>query len=212
MMKLKTEREINKICRYEKQWKIKTSAEKFKIIPIAQYGDKKFTIEGKEITSSKEGKVLGLTIQSTGIIKHATKNRQKATGVLNKLRRFANLTTKLKTTLVKTLILPVLEYPPIPQCSLSQSQKKETQRVQNKAIRFINHNEDRQTMEQLHRKYNLTPLNVSIHNKAIKTWHLMEYTQRNTFDRLKQQQQRSHKWFPKTTDIINNPQPNPIIT
>ena len=36
MMKAKVEREIEIISKFERKWKIKTSEEKFKIIPIAQ--------------------------------------------------------------------------------------------------------------------------------------------------------------------------------
>ncbi len=122
MMKVKVEREIDRINRYEKKWKIKTS-EKFKIIPMAQHKTKQFTITGKNIDTSKEGKLLGLKLQRTGLIGHVTDKIQKENGILSKLKRFNNLTPKLKTTLVKTLLLPVIEYPPIPLCSISKSQK-----------------------------------------------------------------------------------------
>ncbi len=35
MMKLKAERAIDRMSRYERKWKIKTSEEKLKIIPLA---------------------------------------------------------------------------------------------------------------------------------------------------------------------------------
>ncbi len=60
MMKIKVEREIDRINRYEKKWKIKTSEEKFKIIPMAQYKTEQFTINGKNINTSRDGKLLGL--------------------------------------------------------------------------------------------------------------------------------------------------------
>ncbi len=47
MMKMKVEREIDRINRYEKKWKIKTSEEKFRIIPIAQYKTKQFIVNVK---------------------------------------------------------------------------------------------------------------------------------------------------------------------
>ncbi len=40
-MKRMVEREIGRINKYEKKWKIRTSEEKFKIIPIAQYKQQK---------------------------------------------------------------------------------------------------------------------------------------------------------------------------
>ncbi len=61
MMKLKVEREINRINRFEKKWKIKTSKEKFKIIPIAHH-TKNIVVSGKELDTSKEGKLLWLRV------------------------------------------------------------------------------------------------------------------------------------------------------
>ncbi len=47
MIKIKVEREIERINKYERKWKIQTSEEKFKIIPIAQYKDMKIKVNGK---------------------------------------------------------------------------------------------------------------------------------------------------------------------
>ena len=47
MMKLKVEREIERINKFERKWKTKTSEEKFKIIPIAQYKGNKINVNGK---------------------------------------------------------------------------------------------------------------------------------------------------------------------
>ncbi len=48
MLKVKVEREIERINRYEKKWKIKTSEEKSKVIPVAQYKVKQFKINGEK--------------------------------------------------------------------------------------------------------------------------------------------------------------------
>ncbi len=50
MMKFKVEREINKINRFKKKWKFKTSQEKFKILPIVQH-TKNIVIHGKELNT-----------------------------------------------------------------------------------------------------------------------------------------------------------------
>ncbi len=57
-MKLKLEREINRINRFEKKWKMKTSQEKFKIIPIAQY-TKNIVVNGKELIPAKKANYWG---------------------------------------------------------------------------------------------------------------------------------------------------------
>ncbi len=58
MMKRKVEIEIERISKYERAWKIQTSEEKFKIIPIAQYKTKKIIVNGKEVETCNEGKFL----------------------------------------------------------------------------------------------------------------------------------------------------------
>ncbi len=66
MMKIKVECEIERISKFERKWKIKTSEEKFKIIPIAQLKTYDITVNGKEIETCKEGKLLGLNITEHG--------------------------------------------------------------------------------------------------------------------------------------------------
>ncbi len=169
MMKIKLEREIERINRFERQWKIKTSEEKFKIIHIAQYKTEQITVNGKNLNTSKKGKLLVLKLQKTGLVGHATDKIKKAKAVITNLTRFRNLTTKLKTTLIKTLLLPVIEYLPVPLCSISKTQKVNFEKVINRGLRFIHYNEEEiLTIEQLHKLYNITPFNISIHNKAIK--------------------------------------------
>ena len=56
MLKIKVEREIERINKYERAWKIQTSEEKFKIIPIAQYKTKKINVNGRDIDTCNEGK------------------------------------------------------------------------------------------------------------------------------------------------------------
>ncbi len=111
---MRVEREIEKIYRYERTWKIRTSEEKFKIIPLAKMKTKILKIDNKDIQTCNEGKFLGLKLQRRGITRHCVDIKNKGNAVLTKLRRFTNLTSKLKATLVKTQLIPILEYPPIP--------------------------------------------------------------------------------------------------
>ncbi len=83
-----------------KKWKIKTNQDKFKVIPIAQRKTKTIVVNGRELDNSKQGKVLGSTIQTNGIIGHVSNIKNKGKVVLAKLRRFINLTPKLKLTLI----------------------------------------------------------------------------------------------------------------
>ncbi len=70
MMKVKVERDIERISKFERQWKIKTSEEKFQIIPIARINTKKINVNNKKIETRKSGKLLGLDISTTGLVSH----------------------------------------------------------------------------------------------------------------------------------------------
>ncbi len=69
------------------------------------------------------GKLLGLSILSTGFVSHICKTLNKGNGILSQIRRFSKLTPKRKTILVKALLIPVMEYPPVPICMASKTQK-----------------------------------------------------------------------------------------
>ncbi len=150
MMKLKVEREMNRINMFEHMWKIKTSQNKFKILPLAQYKIRDITINGKIIGKSKEDTMLSLKLQNTGITGHISDKINRTSAALIKLYIFASLTPKIKT-LVKTLLLPILEYPPVPLVCASKTQQLKMQRVLNKSLRFIFRHDNRQlTLEQMH--------------------------------------------------------------
>ncbi len=49
-------------------WKIQTSENKFKIIPLAQKKTEDIEVNGRVINKSKEGTMLGLKLNTTSII------------------------------------------------------------------------------------------------------------------------------------------------
>lgn len=213
MMKLKVEREIKRINNFEYKWKIKTSENKFKIIPLAQYKIKDIIINGNVMQKSNEGTMLGLKLQNTGITGHITSKINKTTAALTKLYRFTNLTPKIKTTLVKTLLLPILEYPPIPLVCASKSQQLKMQRVLNKTLRFVFRNDNRLlTTEQMHELTGIKPINISLHNKATKIWETVRFTDEAIYNTLTTNITPSHYWFPSSLSTINSPTPDPIYT
>ena len=199
--------------KYEKKWKIQTCEEKFKILPIAQYKTKKIKVNDKEMDTCKEGKFLELKLRNTVFIGQYNDVKNKGTAVLTNLKRFRNLSPKVKATLVKTLLIPILEYPPVPICAASLTQKRNMQIVINKALKFINCNEDNEfTVDVLHTLYNITPLNISIHEKAKKTWEAVRVTEPEHYNTLTTTYEREHAWFPKSSKIINENTPEAIIT
>ncbi len=105
------------------------------------YKTEQVTVNGKNIDKSKDGKFLGLKLQTTGLLGYVTDKIKKGKGTLTNLTRFKNLTPKLKTTLIKTLHILVIEYPPILLCTISKTQKVNLQKVINMGLRFIHCNE-----------------------------------------------------------------------
>ena len=213
MMKRKVEREIERINRFEKSWKIKTSEEKFQIIPLAQLKTQPIVINGRNINTCKEGKLLGLKIQRTGIVGHATDRIHKGRAIIGKLKRFSQLTPKLKATLVKTLLIPVLEYPPIPLCSLSKTQKINMQVILNKGINFINcNNQEFLSIKETHEMHNIKPFNLSTYKKSLKIWETIKHTNEQQYDDLIAPRPNKHNWFPKSSNILTAPPPLPLYT
>ncbi len=127
------------------------------------------------------------------MIGHTNTVKNKGNRVLGNLRRFKNLIPKIKTILVKTLLIPVLEYLPIPLCSISKSQKINLQTVLNKSLKFINSNEtERLTVEELHKKINILPLNLSINYKAAQIWENIHIIQQELYNTLITPHQNTH--------------------
>ncbi len=213
MMKIKVEREIERINRYEKMWKIKTNEQKFTIIPIAQQKTKTLTINGKNIETKTEGTLLGLKLQSRGLIGHATERIHKGKYTLSQLWRFSNLTPEIKIILVKTLLIPVLEYPPIPLVCITKTQKLKMQIILNKALRFVFKNTDRRlTVQEMHKIAGIVPINITLHEKASRIWEAIRLSKDLTYQQLTTPTDRSHFWFPRSNTVINAPPPDPIFT
>ncbi len=73
----------------------------------------------------------------------------------------------------------------------------------NKALRFINYNEEEEgRAEELHIEYNITPLNIKIHQRAKKIWETVRATEPEHYNKLVEAHNTEHKWFPKTSTII----------
>ena len=158
LMAIQTTREIEKINNFEKQWKIKTNPTKFQILHAAQRKASPIIIENNNIPYSQEGKVLGLQIKTTGIINHISQRKNYAKHQLIKLRRFSSCPAHIKLKLYKTLIRPILEYPPVPLNTIRPTNMLNLQTIQNQALIWIcgiRYPNPRPTIETLHTTYNI---------------------------------------------------------
>ncbi len=99
-MKQLAQRELGRVNAFEKLWRIQTSEDKFKIIPLAQSFMEQITINNKVIRHTMEGTLLGLKLKSNLFNSHIIERVKKGNGILIKLKRFSKLTPAIKATLI----------------------------------------------------------------------------------------------------------------
>ena len=151
---------------------MKTNTNKFIIIPMYRLGKADITIDNNTLDYKTSGTILGLQINTRGIIPQVSNRKQKATSSLTKLFRFKNLSQMNKLKLYKSLVLSSLIYPTVPLNTLSKTQFGNLQSVQNRGLRFVTNTSlrDRVTARSLHERLNIPPVNLTIHNQAKNTW------------------------------------------
>ena len=206
MIKHITEREIATVNAFERNWKIKTNLNKFTPLHIASKTMTPLNINGRDIQFSAEGTSLGLTI-SNGYISHVKKRKIKADLALSKIYRLKGLPEHIKIHLVKALILPIIQYPPIPLHTVSDTQLSKLQKIQNKALRFATNQYYPYTMttEEIHIHTNTKPLNIFLHEQAQKIWTSLDNMQHDTYLKLVQHKtyiQKYHRHFPSSLEKI----------
>ena len=116
-------------------WKIKTNANKFKMIFASKTQPYPISVNDVNMQFTNNVSLLGLTLTRTGFTKHINNKTNLAKHQSLKLKRFYKLKPDLQVRLYMTLIRPILEYLPIPNALTSNSLKLKMQRVQNSALR-----------------------------------------------------------------------------
>lgn len=208
-----TSREVESQNKFERKWHIKTNLTKFTIIRMGAKIQDQLIIEEDLYETGTQGKILGLKISTTGYTPHVTERTAIASRNLTKLYRFNNFPQKIKTHLVKTLILPVLDYPPIPTHALSKRQISRLQKIQNRALRFATNQRYPYTLntEQIHIATNTLPINIRLYLQAQKIWNRLEALEHpfyNTLINNSENIQHYNKQFPSSLQNLNNvPEP-----
>ena len=215
----RTVAEITQLNSYEKQWKIQTNTNKFKVISIRTRNPRPLTIDNVAQPFSERGTMLGLTITRTGLAAHVSEKVAQAKSRLSKLYRFRQLPSATKKMLYMALVRPILEYPAVPLVNLSATRLLTLQRVQNRAVSFITNRDWRnhESMETLHKQINLLPLNQVIHNRAKGIWRRVESTCPAEFERLSApllyaRANLNQGWFGRTLQCLYAPTPPPRYT
>ncbi len=106
-----------------------------------------------------------------------------------------------------------MEYPSIPICMASPTEKGKMQTVLNKTLRFIHSNEQEQLKAtDLHINYNVAPLNISNYHKALRIWETIKISEQEQFNKLVTPHNNTHARSPKSSNILRMEPPQPIIT
>ncbi len=216
MINARTEREINIVNNFETKWNIKTNVSKFTPLALGSRRNPPLTINGEETEFQNHGKSLGLHIINTGYKRHVLERKQQGEAALKKLYRFRHLPIPMKIHLVKVMVIPTLDYPPIPTHALSNTQLRKLQRTQNKALRWATEQTYPYTLttRQIHEATDTAPLNIRLHKHAVKIWTTLQLSNNETYEALIQQAnhiQRYNKNYPSSlTTIIH--EPNPLFT
>ena len=217
ILALRTRREIERINSYEKKWKIRTSRNKFKILSISVRKPEEIIIENNNIQFAEHINILGLKLTRTGINKHLKDRLRIANLESKKLKRFKKLSPKIKTHLFKAYIRPITEYPIIPLCDVSTSNKTTLQRIQNRMVKFIiSNDEENLTMESAHEKYNIDAVNIRLFNRSQKTWDKFSLLEPElalrTRELNEEDDRRDHYWWRRIGSSIDGEQPEAKYT
>ena len=91
MLALRTSREIQRVNNFEKQWKINTNQNKFKLLSISASKPAEVRVGNEVIPFADSIKILGFTMKRTGFGSHIAQRLAIAKGRFTKLKRFKNL-------------------------------------------------------------------------------------------------------------------------
>ena len=214
-LSIRTVREIEKVNKYEKEWKIATCPEKFQLLSISARKPANVVVNNNAIQFRRKAKVLGLTFSSSGIKEQVDTRKAIATNTLTKIRRFQGVSVELYLHLYKTLVRPQIEYPAIIMTRTSHSNTARLQSIQNKALRralnqqppFLN------TIEELHHQLNIEALNIRLHQLAYSTWQRLEIEDPDINEEshsLSEMNIRDHVWWKRLEPLVTADPPLPI--
>ena len=182
--------ETSSINKFEDNWLITTNMRKFKLLDFESRNERTLQHRrlGLNCTTTKEAKILGLTLTTHGIAKHVTNNTNKAAAQLSKLWRFRNLSQDNRRKLYLMLVRPHLIYPCIPLHVTNNYSMYKLQKIQNQGIDFIleRRRAYAETSEYRHRLAKLEPINMILQRNATKIWNsIFDDTDEETINNLK---------------------------
>ena len=137
-----------------------------------------------------------------------------AKGRYTKLKRFAKLKPKEKAHLYKSLVRSTMEYPNITLCLTLDSNANKFQKFQNKILRkyIKGTNDEDLTIEQLHEKYKIEPLNLRMNRRAKNIWTKFERIDQKVAEaslELNNSDTADHYWWRRIGKYIGADDPVP---
>lgn len=138
-----------------------------------------------------------------------------AKNTLAKLKRFSKLSPQTKLYLTKALIIPHLEYPPIPLNTIKKSNQIRLQATLNSAVRWVEgitppyHTK----IKDLHQQWRLDPLNTRNFQQSLKVWDKLRINCPDIMEELTEEREgRAHYWWPSALIQETDEEPQPLYT
>ena len=215
----KTENELEQITTWEHRWRIITHPQKSLLTyfytknrpPRPIYPNRNLR---QPIPIKTTNKVLGITYDNyLRIHTHSLQKTAIARTQLNKLYRFHSATPRTKLHLYKALIRPLISYSPLTLSLTANTNFKNLQKIQNRALRWI-HNitwQDFRTSLSLHEQSNIPSLNT--YHRHLIDRQLESFTEYHPqwIEKLQNLQRiLRHNQTINLFNIINSPYPDPI--
>ena len=164
-------------------------------------------------------KLLGLSVSSRSFTApHIKISRAIANNILSSLYSLRGLDQRSKLILIKTLIMPILTYPVTPLNTASIFGMVSLQKVLNRGLRFVYNVkwQDMTTSKSLHLKAKISPINVTIHNRAVQVWEKIKNgiaADIETFRTITSlDYNKPNSWFPSSYTRAQKAEPPPIFT
>ena len=224
----RTSRAIRERNRYERKKKIKNNMGKMALVTPRKRKPAEVFVDGRELRIDQKIKFLGFVLSNYGFRDHIAIAKAKASRNFKKLKRFSNLPAKLKLRLYKAMILPILDYPPVPCHAASRSAIQSLQTIQNRALYWVhcreNQAEDRRPfVRDLHYRHRLEPINVRLHRLAGRVWEKISAEEDPILNQILLREEVlqqgggrrggvEHTWFPRSRPRAMGPPPIPIFT
>lgn len=125
-----------------------------------------------------------LTATTNTSVKEKTQGEQAP----RKLLRFRHLSVDIKIHLVKLMVLPTLDYPPIPKHTKQHTDTKTTENT--KQITTVDHKTEiplyTHTTRQIHELTHTETINIRLYKQTFKIWETLHQQEKETYQVLQE--------------------------